>query len=687
MKLIVYFITLTLMIVFTNGCNPKKNDSMNYQQFIPAEIAGEVSQFLVDSLGNTNEFRIERGVRQAVALWQESDGSSDDFKTFCKTYFMNDSADLEKLYSRLERNFEIVGGAFHRVDVNLKEPVQMTGMDKTPVDLLFAGYDVAAHLDEDMFQNKIAQIVALNFPFYSLAEKTKLGTAWSREQWAYARMGDRFTARVPASVVQDASRTLSEADNYISNYNIFMGNLLNDKGNALFSTDMKLITHWGLRDELKSNYADSVHGLEKQEMIYSVMKHIIAQTIPSQVINSGNYTWCPVTNKIYQNGKETSSTQEADVRYQTLLNNFKAIKAYDSYSTHYPDAIARNFEQTMEIPVDDVKELFKTLLSSPQVKEVATVIKSRLGRELHPYDIWYNGFKDKGTVSEDQLTKITAQKYPTPLALERDLENILLKLGWKPDKAREIASLVQVDPSVGAGHAWGAVLRGDKARLRTRIGEKGMDYKGYNIAIHEYGHNVEQTITLNDVDYWMLNGVPNNAFTEAVAFMFQKRDLELLGLKNSNPYAEAYLALDNFWSSYEIMGVALVDIAVWEWMYANPDATPAQLKEAVITEAQKVWNAYYAGILGEKDEMILGIYSHMIDYPLYLSYYPIGHLISFQVEQAMKGKNMADEMQRMYTQGRIVPQIWMKNAIGKEISTKPLLMAVDDALKTVEGIK
>lgn len=58
-----------------------------------------------------------------------------------------------------------------------------------------------------------------------------------------------------------------------------------------------------------------------------------------------------------------------------------------------------------------------------------------------------------------------------------------------------------------------------------------MDYKGYNIAVHEFGHNVEQTITMNNVDSYMLNGVPNTSFTEAVAFLFQKRDLELLGLK------------------------------------------------------------------------------------------------------------------------------------------------------------
>jgi hypothetical protein len=232
------------------------------------------------------------------------------------------------------------------------------------------------------------------------------------------------------------------------------------------------------------------------------------------------------------------------------------MRQLDTYFPHYPTQLSRAFDATMEIPQKDVETLFKGLLSSSEVKEVAAFIESRLGRKLEPFDIWYNGFKARGGIPEEQLTAITSKKYPNPKALETDLPNILVKLGWKPDRAREISSLIVVDPSRGAGHAWGATMRNDIAHLRTRIGAGGMDYKGYNIAVHEFGHTVEQTITMNDVDYYVLNGVPNTAFTEAVAFLFQKRDLELLGLKNPNPEDEHYLALDNFWSSYEIMGVS-----------------------------------------------------------------------------------------------------------------------------------
>ena len=685
-KLKALIITCLLVAVAAAGCQSgsKGNETMKQKNFISTKTVEKVSSALIDSLGQSAKFRVERGVKQVAALWVESDGNETEFTQFCRDNFINDTTKLRTLYQRLEQNFETLNGYFHQIDVKLKEPIQLTGYESTPLDMLFGGYDVTAHLDEDLYTNKVAFITALNFPFYSLEEKTKLGETWTRLQWAYARMGDRFISRVPSADLQHLSQTLTDADSYISNYNIFMGQLVDDKGQKLFPADMQLITHWGLRDELKSDYADLVNGKTKQEMIYQVMKRIIDQTIPQEVINKGDYSWNPETNKLTQNGKEIAANSENNKRYEVLLNNFKANRRIDAYSPHYPDAISRNFDATMEIPLKDVENLFRSLLASPQVKDVAKLIQSRLGRELRPYDIWYNGFKAKGTISEEELTKITAAKYPNPKALEKDLSTILVKLGFKTDKAQQIASLVQVDPSLGAGHAWGAMMKGDKAHLRTRIGAKGMDYKGYNIAVHEFGHNTEQTITLNDVDYWMLNGVPNNAFTEAVAFMFQKRDLELLGIKNTNPDAEAYLALDNFWACYEIMGVALVDIAVWQWMYANPDATPAQLKDAVISEAQKVWNQYYAGILGGKDEPILGIYSHMIDYPLYLSYYPLGHLIDFQVEQQMKGKNFAEELQRMYTQGRIVPQIWMQRSVGNSISVEPTLKAVDEALKVVK---
>ena len=210
-----------------------------------------------------------------------------------------------------------------------------------------------------------------------------------------------------------------------------------------------------------------------------------------------------------------------------------------------------------------------------------------------------------------------------------------------------------------------------------------MNYKGYNIAVHEFGHNVEQVFSLNRIDHWLLKSVPNNAFTEALAFVFQARDLELLGLASPSKDDRRLTALNDFWGTYEIAGVGLVDMGVWHWMYDHPDATPAQLKEATLGIARETWNRFYAPVLGSKDSVLLAIYSHMIDSGLYLPDYPLGHLIAFQIERQFEGKSLALEFERVCRQGELTPDAWMRGATGSPISTGPIESA---ALEAVEGL-
>ena len=211
-----------------------------------------------------------------------------------------------------------------------------------------------------------------------------------------------------------------------------------------------------------------------------------------------------------------------------------------------------------------------------------------------------------------------------------------------------------------------------------------MDYKGFNIAVHEMGHNVEQVLTLNDMDHWLLRGVPNTAFTEALAFVFQARDLELLGLAAADEKTEALRTLDDYWGACEIAAVALVDMAVWHWMYDHPDATPAELKEATIGISKSIWNKYYAPIFGQKDVVLLGVYSHMIHSWLYLPDYPIGHLIAFQIEEQMKKEGkIGPEFERMVAMGNVAPDLWMENATGSPVGADALLSATERALEAV----
>ncbi len=675
------------LILVTTACNEFKSmDSGKMKTFIQQSTVDKVTKSLINTYGNNAQFRIERGVKQAAAFWKKEDGSEKDFEQFCTNEFVATETGLDTLFLKMQRNYEILFGNFNKISLGLKEPLHLDGPPLLPIDQLFGGYDPYAHLQDDFYENKIAFVVLLNFPFYSLKEKNDLGAQWTRKQWAYARMGDLYSSRVPAGLQQQFSKALTDADTYISEYNIYMGNLTDKSGNTFFPSDMKLISHWGLRDELKSHYADKEGGIQKQQMIYQVMKRIIDQSIPQQVVNNKDVRWDPVENKITSSvdKKNLDNKPEPDTRYQYLLDNFKAARAMDTYCPYYPTFIDRAFDQGMEMSQADVEKLFTDLLSSPQVKEVAALISKRLGRPLQPFDIWYDGFKNRSMMNEEMLNQLTRQKYPNPAAFQADMANILEKLGFTKEKAASVASKIVVDPARGSGHAWGAQSKDDVAHLRTRIPATGMNYKGYNIATHEFGHNVEQTITLQDVDNYIMQGVPTTAFTEALAFIFQKRDLELLGMKNEDVNKFHMMALDNFWASYEIMGVSLVDMKVWKWMYANPKATPAALKEAVIAAAKEIWDQYYAPVFGSRDEPILAIYSHMIDNPLYLSAYPVGHLIDFQIEKQLQGKDFAAEVLRMYTVGRLTPQVWMQNAVGKPLSVVPMLEATNEALKVIK---
>lgn len=661
----------------------KKNSEVAMSN-IEENIVELTSKALVEKYPGERE-RIERSVPQAAALWTEKDGSPEEFRAFCVEHFVADSGQLAQLAATLQENLESLEGCYNKISVDLKYNIHVnTGKEINPIDEMFAGFEPTAHLDEDMFDQKIAFVVVLNFPFYSLDEKNELGRGWSRQQWAYARLGDLYTSRVPAECNQLLANQLAAADNYISNYNIMMGNLRDNEGEHLFP-QMALITHWGLRDELKTHYADSEGGVVKQRMIYQVMKRIIDQSIPQCVIDNDQYDWNPYNNEVMQGDKAVKYESEPLTRYQYFLDNFHAMQRVDHYNPLYPTALKRAFELDMEVSYEEIEELFTTFLSSQQVKDAGALIEGRLGRKLEPFDIWYDGFKSRSTISEDELTAKTQKLYPNKEAFaSKGMPGILSQLGFPKDKADFICSKVTVDPSRGAGHAWESRMRSDNARLRTRIGEMGMDYKGYNIAVHEFGHNVEQTLTLHDVDYYSLTGVPNTGFTEALAFVFQTRDLEFLGYKDNNPDKDALFTMDVFWGCYEIMGVALVDMYSWKWLYEHPDATAEELKNQVIATAQEVWNKYYEPVLGEHDSPILAIYSHMIDSPLYLANYPYGHIIEYQLEQQLKGKNIAQEIMRIYPVGRLTPQNWMRHAVGGEVSTRPLLDAAAEAIRTLK---
>jgi hypothetical protein len=645
---------------------------------------------LIAKHGQQHSERIRRGVEQVARRWWEEDGDARALSSFCEESFLTAPAALDALFGRLERVFEQMDGHLHEIRRELTAPLELDTGEISRVDHLLSTLDLAAHVNDDLFRTKVAFLALLNFPVHTLKERLEGGPAWDRETWARSRMMDRFALRVPAAVLQAVTGALITVEQYISNYNIRLDRLVTPGGERLFPDGLRLITHWGLRDELASHYSDPTPaGLAKQRTILKVMERIVRQEIPAAVVDNPDLLWDPVGNVVRpaQDGQDAGAAplarREPDTRYAKLLEVFHAVRQVDPFSPTEPTFVDRRFNLERQIPEQQVEELLVSVLESREVGDLARVIEARLGRGLEPFDIWYSGFKARGGYCEAELDRVVQAKYATVAAFQAGLPQALQALGFTPERSAWLAGRIVVDPARGAGHAMGAVRREDKAHLRTRVPRGGMDYKGYNVALHELGHNVEQVFSLNGIDHWSLSGVPNNACTEAFAFVFQNRDLELLGLQQPGAEARRTQALATLWNTYEIGGVSLVDMRVWRWMYGHPEAQPAELREAALAIAREVWNRWYAPVFGVRDSDVLAIYSHMIVYALYLPDYPIGHIIAFQVADRLGEGDFGAEIERLARQGRLTPDAWIRGAVGGPISSRALLDAAGEALKAL----
>ncbi len=687
-----FFVMFGVSILYL-ACNSGDKSSQSPKWLAKSVV--KMEDELLDKYGHEGKSRIQKGLKQVANYWQSKDGTSEIFEEFIQENFIHDPERLDALFFRFENHMESLYGHMDRILLNLREQADLDQGPIYPFDEFFAAYNPGAHIIDDFFKNRLAFVVLLNFPLTTLDERSTYGLTWSRRQWAETRLASIFIQRVPPEISLEISRISSQSDQYISEYNIWMHHLVDEKGMRMFPPKLRLLSHWNLRDELKAQYAKGADGLLRQRMIQRVMERIVDQTIPESVINNPALDWDPfnntVTKSVVEDAKisetpnlDITGNPEPNTRYRMLQQNFIVQKSADPFWPTVPNFIKRRFDQGRELPEERVVDIFKKVLTSPHFKTVSTLISKRLGRELEPFDIWYSGFRASSEFPEEKLNKIVSSKYPDAIAFKEDIPRMLRKLGFFNKRSVEISRLIVVDPARGSGHAWGAQMRGAKTHLRTRIGAEGMDYKGYNIAVHELGHNVEQVISTNNIDYTLLHGVPNNAFTEALAFVFQSRDLELLDLSKKSTPEDPMNTINDFWGTCEIAGVAMVDLSIWHWMYEHPQATPAELRDATLTISKDIWNTYFSPVFQHKDVILLGIYSHMISYPLYLADYPLGHMIAYQIEEKMKSaKSVGEEFDRMARLGNIAPDLWMIKATGEKVGPEALLSATELALDKI----
>jgi hypothetical protein len=259
--------------------------------------APKLQSELVSKYGDGAALRISQGIRQVIRFWREEDGNRKAFEEFIRNNFIGDSKTLDETFNRIQFALEQLDGRMLEIGREFRRQSDLDLGPILPIDQLLAEYDPAAHVNDDFFQNKLAFIVLLNFPLTTLEERLAQGEKWSRRQWAEARLAQRFSRRIPASVNQELSKAVAKADQYIAEYNIWMHHLIDTNGTRLFPARLRLISHWNLRDELKADYSDP-NGLAKQKLIQQVMERIVTQTIPEVVIDNPHVDWNPYDNEV-----------------------------------------------------------------------------------------------------------------------------------------------------------------------------------------------------------------------------------------------------------------------------------------------------------------------------------------------------------------------------------------------------
>ena len=159
-------ILLSGLLLCIASCTNKNNDTT--MSNIDETIVQSTIAALQEKYGDASSQRFQRSVPQVASLWTAQDGTPEAFKAFCLDHFVADSTNLVRMANTLQSNLESLWGCFNKISVDLKLPLHVVGPEPTSLDELFGGFDPSAHFDDDMFEQKIAFITVLNFPFYTL---------------------------------------------------------------------------------------------------------------------------------------------------------------------------------------------------------------------------------------------------------------------------------------------------------------------------------------------------------------------------------------------------------------------------------------------------------------------------------------------------------------------------------------
>jgi hypothetical protein len=665
-------ICLSLLVSLGYACGPAVADSTAPDLPVDDTVAA-----LVERHGQTQAERIRTGVERVARRWAGDDGPADQFQAFCQDFYVADPADRKRLLARVEIVLTTTHGHLYEISRNVGQWTEFAGDQLPGVDELLATFDPAPDLAQQLYAQRIAFLILLNFEPPTLETMQREGAGWSTDQWVAARLTRGLPPRIPAEVQTAVRRKHIAAKNWIYGLHPHVGAIVDADGNRLYDPGTTLLLHWKVRDEAVLAYG-TPDALARQRALMWCMRRFIDGSLPKVLLERApDGPWDPKENTI--GGKPVSETIGL-VRYEHWLEVFRAEQLLDPYYPEHSTALARSWELDREVPPERAEQILVDLLKAPVRQRLYAFLRDRLGRPLEPHDV-YNSTPFERAPAEE-LDAAVAKRFKGLDDFAEALPTILREVGFSDADADWIASRIRVERSRDAGHSTPPGLPEYGPWLTTSLNRGRFDFGAYGTATHELGHAVEQSVSGVRAPRPALKGVPGSCAVEAVANVFCDTRFRLIGVKLSTEDIEPLdqMAVESMLASCQMAGPSLLELRAWRWLYDHPDATAADLRDAVLKIAADIWSEFFEPYFGPDPYYLPAAYQHMIGYPLYLANYVLSDLALQQMRAYVRGKDVAAELMRMYTIGRLTPDIWMERAVGAPLSAEPLLRSTERVL-------
>jgi len=225
--------------------------------------------------------------------------------------------------------------------------VEIAGDELPGVDDVLGTFDPAPDLAEQLYRQRIAFLVLLNFEPPTLATMERAGRDWTLDEWVAARLARGLPPRIPADVQLAVRRTQTAAEAWLHSVQVHVGTLVDAQGRRLYDPGTTLLAHWKVRDESVVAYGQP-DALPRQRALMWTMRRAIDGSLPAVLLERDpDGDWDPQANTIA--GRPVTETIGL-ARYEHWLRLFQAERQLDAYYDEQPTALARSWDLDREIP-------------------------------------------------------------------------------------------------------------------------------------------------------------------------------------------------------------------------------------------------------------------------------------------------------------------------------------------------